>query len=95
MKERESLARRGFLLAGRVQGVGFRCWAARTARALGVCGTVRNLPDGRVEVHAAGPHGAMALFRHRLALGPPAASVDEIEEIPPHEPFPREFRIIP
>ena len=34
---------------GRVQGVGFRYVACRTARACEVAGYVRNLPDGSVE----------------------------------------------
>ena len=34
---------------GTVQGVGFRYTTCRTARRYEVTGTVRNLPDGRVE----------------------------------------------
>ena len=36
-------------LSGSVQGVGFRYTACRVAEAFDVTGTVRNLPDGRVE----------------------------------------------
>lgn len=43
-------ARRVFY-SGRVQGVGFRFSSKLTARGYDVCGWVKNLPDGRVELH--------------------------------------------
>jgi acylphosphatase len=43
---------------GHVQGVGFRWWTRSRALALGLTGTARNLPDGRVEVVAEGPRPA-------------------------------------
>ena len=43
-----------FLVSGVVQGVGFRWFVARHARALGLGGYAQNLPDGRVEVVASG-----------------------------------------
>jgi acylphosphatase len=39
---------------GHVQGVGFRYTVKNLARGFDVSGTVRNLPDGRVEVLASG-----------------------------------------
>ena len=41
--------RRVILFSGTVQGVGFRYTACRAAAHYEVAGTVRNLPDGRVE----------------------------------------------
>jgi len=72
---------RGFLLRGRVQGVGFRWWTRQTAEQLGVVGTVKNLRDGSVEVMARAEAEAMERFAHRLRQGPPSARVDEVEEI--------------
>jgi acylphosphatase len=39
---------------GRVQGVGFRYTVRNISKGYEVTGWVRNLPDGRVELHACG-----------------------------------------
>ena len=44
---------------GRVQGVGFRWWTRARALELGLSGSARNTDDGRVEVVAQGPRGAV------------------------------------
>jgi acylphosphatase len=44
---------------GHVQGVGFRWWARSRALELGLAGHARNLDDGRVEIVAQGPPGAL------------------------------------
>ena len=41
---------RKFYISGQVQGVGYRYFAQRAARELGLRGWARNLDDGRVEV---------------------------------------------
>jgi len=68
-------------LHGRVQGVGFRWWCARTAKGLGVSGDVRNCADGTVEIRAEGEAEALERFRGRLGDGPPMARVDQVEDI--------------
>lgn len=70
------------LISGRVQGVGFRWFTEKEARARDVVGYVRNLPDGRVEVLAQGESGTLAAFRERLQEGPPAARVDDVDVRP-------------
>jgi len=47
---------------GRVQGVGFRYTAKRVALEFDVSGTVRNLPDGRVELNAEGDRDELIAF---------------------------------
>lgn len=69
----------GFLVHGRVQGVGFRWWACRTARSLGLAGTVRNRVDGTVEVRARGSRTALADLEKRLHEGPRPAAVRRVE----------------
>ncbi len=68
-----------FRVEGRVQGVGFRWWVQRTGRELGLRGAVRNLPDGAVEVRAAGPAEQVGRLEELLAVGPPAARVERVQ----------------
>jgi acylphosphatase len=88
------IARR-YLVSGRVQGVGYRYFAMRTAQKLGVRGTVKNLRDGRVEVEAAGAGAAMAAFRAEMERGPQGAMVSEVAEetLAPETDFGDEFTI--
>lgn len=69
-----------FLISGSVQGVGFRWFAMRRARALGLTGYVRNLADGKVEVLAAGELKAIGELEAALQLGPRSASVASVEK---------------
>ena len=70
---------RHVLVSGRVQGVGYRDWAARRARGWGLSGWVRNLADGRVEAIVAGPEGVVTAFVDACHDGPPAARVEAVE----------------
>lgn len=51
------------LYSGRVQGVGFRYTVQNLATGYEITGTVRNLPDGRVELTAEGPPAELEAFR--------------------------------
>ncbi|HET6577965.1 MAG TPA: acylphosphatase [Gemmatimonadales bacterium] len=68
-----------FFVAGVVQGVGYRWYAARHARELGLSGYARNLDDGRVEVVTTGDAQAMARLEALLRAGPAHARVDTVE----------------
>jgi acylphosphatase len=68
-----------YLIAGRVQGVYYRAATAVYAQQLRLRGLVRNLPDGRVEVIAAGDDAAQRELAAWLWRGPPAARVDSVQ----------------
>ncbi|MGE0152489.1 MAG: acylphosphatase [Reyranellaceae bacterium] len=65
-------------IAGRVQGVGYRDWAVRQARSLGLKGWVRNRRDGTVEALAVGPDEAVQLFVQACHRGPAMARVERV-----------------
>lgn len=76
------MAAQRLLIEGRVQRVGYRDWAVRTARALGVTGWVRNLQDGRVEILADGTDHALEAFVDQCREGPAMAAVDRVDTQP-------------
>lgn len=82
-----------FVVSGRVQGVFYRQSALQQARALGLCGWVRNRDDGRVEGLAQGEAPALDQFRTWLGQGPPAASVAAVEWEAVEETAQAEFAI--
>ena len=52
--------------SGHVQGVGFRYTVKSLARGFEVTGTVRNLPDGRVELVAQSQRAELDAFRKAI-----------------------------
>ena len=86
-------ARKAFKVHGRVQGVGFRWWAQRRARGLGLRGSVRNCADGTVEIAFAGDADSVAEMCATLQVGPSASIVTRLEELEPPAWFPADFRI--
>ena len=74
------MAARRLIVRGRVQGVFYRNWTVAAARALGLCGWVRNLRTGEVEILAIGEEAAIAALTARCREGPPAARVADIVE---------------
>ena len=88
---------RRFTVRGLVQGVGFRAATQRKARALGVVGWVRNLPDGRVEALAGGPPEALEALYAWLHQGPIGAVVEDVAvtEAAPHQLPPQPHVLAP
>ena len=74
-----------FAVSGRVQGVGYRWFAARTARELGLRGWVRNAPDGSVEAVGAGSDDALEAFGAALRRGPVGSRVDAVSRGSAHD----------
>ncbi len=72
------VVRRRYVVKGRVQGVGYRAFAARVARTLRLSGGASNLEDGRVEIVAEGPAHALERFEAALSEGPRLARVDDL-----------------
>jgi acylphosphatase len=66
-------------IRGRVQGVGYRWWAIREARWLGLDGWVRNRHDGSVEVLAVGSTAAIEPFVEACRHGPAGAMVTGVD----------------
>lgn len=67
---------------GRVQGVGYRDWTARTARSLGLDGWVRNRRDGTVEAVFSGEESRVEEMLERCRQGPRAAEVTAVRLLP-------------
>lgn len=67
------------VVRGRVQGVSFRASTQREARRLGLCGWVKNRPDGSVEILAEGSENALADLVRWAHEGPTFARVDRVD----------------
>jgi DNA ligase D-like protein (predicted 3'-phosphoesterase) len=79
------------MVAGAVQGVGFRVAVRNRARKLGAMGWVRNEDDGTVVVHAEGSAAVIDALTAFLRDGPPAAGVQAVSveevKVEGHEQF--------
>jgi len=83
------------IVSGRVQGVYYRAFTAEQAKRFGINGTVRNLPDGKVEIIAEAEQANLDLFLARCRRGPLAARVEnlDISVLPAGEAL-RAFQVI-
>jgi len=62
---------------GKVQGVWFRKYTLDCANRVGIVGTVKNLSDGTVLVHAIGQN--LEEFKKYLKIGSPDSDVNKID----------------
>ncbi len=67
------------IVSGKVQGVGFRMYTRAQAQKLGVCGYVRNLRNGDVEIVATGLTEAVDNLIEWAKSGPPSAIVNNLQ----------------
>ena len=65
---------------GKVQGVGYRFFATRVARRLGLKGHIQNLRDGTVEAMVEGEGTAIDEWIEELREGPRFAEVSRIDQ---------------
>ncbi|MDP2424584.1 MAG: acylphosphatase [Bacteroidales bacterium] len=66
------------IIRGRVQNVGFRFYAQRTAQALNIIGFVKNRHDGSVYIEAEGEEENLQHFIAWCRQGPSWAAVIEV-----------------
>ncbi len=86
---------RRLLIAGRVQGVGFREWMRMEAERLGVAGWVRNRRDGTVEALVHGETEAVEALLEACLRGPSFARVTAIQQHPAEPPPASGFHRLP
>jgi acylphosphatase len=77
----ENNVRARLIISGRVQGVFFRAETKRAVQPIGVCGWVRNKPDGTVEALFEGPEKAVQQAIQWCRKGPPSARVTDVKVV--------------
>ncbi len=65
-------------VSGRVHMVMYRDFTQHSARALGIVGEVKNMPDGTVHVVAEGERGKLEKLIEKLKQGPFLSRVDGV-----------------
>lgn len=65
---------------GKVQGVGYRFFATRVARRLGLKGSIQNMRDGDVEAVVEGEKSVIDDWIEELKEGPRYAEVTKIDQ---------------
>jgi acylphosphatase len=84
------MKRHHLYVSGIVQGVGFRWYAQRIGKRIGVYGWVKNLPDGRVEIVVEGKDEKVERFIKELKEGYLGENIRDIEKI--EEEYKGEFK---
>ena len=67
------------VIHGRVQGVGYRAFAAHSAKQIGLTGWVRNRFNGTVETVAEGDRSQLEQYLQNLQRGPGPSNVSQVD----------------
>ena len=78
---------------GRVQGVGYRAFAVKMAKGLGLVGYVKNMPDGTVKIEAEGKKEDLDRFVILCEKGPGWAYIEKFSLIESPVQGYRDFKI--
>ncbi len=81
------------VVAGRVQGVWYRAWTEKQAKALGLDGWVRNRRDGTVEAVFSGDGAVVESMLKALWEGPPLANVSAVDSFEHSDPVEAGFSV--
>ena len=81
-------------VTGKVHGVFFRESTRKKAEELRLRGTVRNLEDGRVKIHASGDEHSIEELIAWCHKGPPAARVSSVTVEESDHPETNSFTIV-
>lgn len=83
-------------VSGRVQGVGYRRFAQKSAETMSLAGWARNVWDGRVEILASGSEQQLDQYCEALKKGPAFSQVhDVVVKIAVEAPAQKDFQILP
>jgi len=82
-------------VSGRVQGVGYRRFAQKSAEAIGLNGWTRNLWDNRVEIMVCGSEQQLDDYCEKLKQGPTFSQVYDVVVNVSEEITQQGFQILP
>ncbi len=83
------------IVKGKVQGVSFRYYTVKEAKSKALLGTVKNRPDGDVEIFISGSSVKLEEFEKWCRIGSPFSTVNQVisEIVSDHINF-SDFKII-
>lgn len=82
------------MIAGRVQGVGYRAWVEREAGSRALSGWVRNRRTGEVEAVFSGAARVVDQMVLLCSTGPSSADVSEVRVLAHLAPVPLGFTVL-